>query len=565
MEELARLVKAYALRNAVKHGGRARAESVLSMIMSDRPEMRPNAKQILELAREVVPEINRMSPEEQRALLQQEFPELSEERKREERRAVQPLPGALEGRVTLRFAPNPDFYIHLGNARPAILCDEYAKMYRGKMILRFEDTDPRTKTPLKEAYDAIREDLKWLGVRWHEEYLQSSRLDIYYDVAREMLRRGCAYIDTCREEGKRLLSQGKYCPTREREPEWQLEQFDKMVEGAFGEGEALLRIKTDPAHPNPSIRDWAALRLIDVEKHPHPLVGSKYWVWPLYNFSVSVDDRLMGVTHVIRGREHEVNTEKQLYVYKCMGWDVPVFIHTGRLKLEGFILSKSKIRELLSKRKEEFLGPDDPRFGTIASLRRRGILPETIREVILSVGIKESDATVSWVNLSAANRVLLDKRADRIMAVVKPREMVYEGECVEAEIPYHPDVPDRKRRYRICSGDRIVVDERDLVLSEFRLMGAANVRVEGNRLVLVSKELEYALRRKLQVVQWAPLEGAVRAKIYVPQGLELKRLHAVAERALREYGPDSRLQLIRFGFVRVERAGESYDLIFTHE
>ncbi|MCX8195951.1 MAG: glutamate--tRNA ligase [Acidilobaceae archaeon] len=566
MSELRGLVKAYALKNAVKHGGKAKPESVLAMILGDHPHLRPHARQILELAREVAAEVNSMSQEEQKEALLREFPELAEEeKKREERRALQPLPKAEEGKVVLRFAPNPDFYIHLGNARPAILCDEYAKAYKGRMILRFEDTDPRTKTPIKEAYEAIREDLRWLGVVWHEEYVQSMRLEAYYSVAREMLRRGCAYIDLCKEEGKRMLAQGSYCPTRDKEPEWQLEHFDKMVEGHYREGEALLRIKTDPRHPNPSMRDWAAMRIIDTEKHPHPIVGSKYFVWPLYNFSVSVDDALMGVTHVIRGREHEVNTEKQLYVYKCMGWRPPVFIHTGRLKLEGFILSKSKIRELLSRRGSEFLGPDDPRFGTIASLRRRGILPETIRELILNVGIRENDATISWVNLAAANRALLDKRADRIMATLEPREVVYEGNCVDAEIPYHPDFPARKRRYKLCGGDRIFLNEGDLRLGEFRLMGAANVKVEGNKVVLVSRELEYALRKKLPVIQWVPAEGAVNVRVYVPQGLELRRLEGVAEMALREYGQDARLQLVRFGFVRVERAGESYELIFTHE
>jgi glutamyl-tRNA synthetase len=562
-----RAVLGYALRDAVKHGGRARVDSVMSMILGDRPELRAQARVIVEVVRRVVDEVNRMSLEEQRARLKAEFPELLEERvKVEGREVLQPLPGAIEGKVVVRFAPNPDFYIHLGNARPAILCSEYARMYRGKMVLRFEDTDPRTKTPLKEVYDAIRGDLRWLGVVWHEEYIQSLRLNIYYDIAREMLRRGCAYVDLCGDESKKLLSKGSYCPDRDRDPSWHLEQFDRMLEGAYSEGEAVVRVKTDPRHPNPSVRDWVALRVIDTTRHPHPIVGSKYIVWPTYNYAVSVDDHLMGVTHVIRGREHEVNTTKQLYVYKCMSWEPPVFVHIGRLKLEGFILSKSKIRELLAREPEKFLGYDDPRFGTIAALRRRGVLPEAIRELILSVGAKETDATISWANLASINRRLLDPIADRIMYVSNPEELVYEGGCVDAEIPYHPERPER-RTIRLCNGDVILVNREDVELKEVRLMGAVNVKFEGGKAVMTSRDLRYAKEKKLQIVQWVPKRDAVKLTIYKPEGLEMKKIEGYAENTLKAYKVDSKLQLIRFGFIRIDGIEEdgSYKAFLIHE
>lgn len=560
--DLEKLIRGYALKNAVKYGGKARADSIVSMILKDMPELRGQAKALVELTKRVVEQVNSMSPEEQREALAKEYPELMETKVSEaEKRTLQPLPGAKEGSVVLRFAPNPDFYIHLGNARPAILCDEYAKAYRGKMILRFEDTDPRTKTPMKEAYDAIKEDLKWLGVTWHEEYIQSLRLEIYYDIAKQMITRGCAYVDVCKEEGKRLLASGRYCESRDREPEWHLEHLDRMISGHYSEGDAILRIKTDPQHPNPSIRDWAALRIIDTDRYPHPITGSKYVVWPLYNFSVSVDDYLMGVTHVIRGKEHEVNTEKQLYVYKCMGWSYPVFIHTGRLKLEGFILSKSKIRELLSKNPGSFLGYDDPRFGTIASLRRRGVLPETIRSIILEVGIKESNATISWVNLASVNRAILDPRADRIMFVHEPKELSYDGKCIKAEIPFHPDRP-RKRSIELCSGDKIYLNASD-ASGELRLLGGANVKIEGDRAVYISDDLMYAKEKKLPIVQWVKASEAVELTVYVPEGLSLKKVRGLAEKTIEQYPVDSRLQLIRFGFVRIDRVTPR-EAIYTH-
>lgn len=331
-----RLALGYALRDAVKHGGKASVGSVMSMLLGDHPELRSKAREIVPLVRRAVEEVNSMSPDEQRTVLARDFPELAvfeEKPDAKDERSLPPLPGAVASRVKLRFAPNPDFVIHIGNARPAIINHEYAKMYSGSLVLRFEDTDPRTKTPLKEAYDLIKEDLRWLGVSWDEEYIQSLRMDVFYSAARTALERGCAYVDNCGEEGKKLLSQGRYCPTRDFSPEENLELFDLMLKGGFGEGEAVVRMKTDPAHPNPSLRDWVAFRIIDTEKHPHPLVGSRYVVWPTYNFAVSVDDHKMGITHVLRGKEHQLNTEKQMVVYRCMGWEPPVFIHFGRLKL----------------------------------------------------------------------------------------------------------------------------------------------------------------------------------------------------------------------------------------
>ena len=569
MEDLERLVKGYVLKNAVKHGGKAKVGSVVSMILGDHPELKPRARDIARIAAKLIEEVNKLGLEEQRRLLEEEYPELAKERARVEKGQVQrlpPLPGAREGQVVTRFAPNPDFVIHLGNARPAILSDEYAKMYKGKMILRFEDTDPRTKRPLPEAYTLIKEDLKWLGVVWHEEYIQSDRMEIYYDIARKMVEKGCAYIDTCGEKSRELLRRGRYCETRDYPVEWQLEQLEKMIKGEYNEGEAVLRVKTDPRHPNPSVRDWVAMRIIDTEKYPHPRVGSKYKAWPTYNFAVSVDDHLMGVTHVLRGKEHQVNTEKQLYVYKCMGWEPPHFIHFGRLKLEGFIMSKSYIRRLLEENPGKFLGYDDPRFGTIAGLRRRGILPEAIRELIITVGVKKGDATISWANLAAVNRKLLDPRADRIMFVWEPVELAVEMEdCREAKLPLHPDRPDRTRTLRACPGDVLLLNRGDAARGEVRLMGLGNFRIEGRRLILVNEALEYAREKRLPIVQWVPRDAAVPMIVLEPRGLDFEEYSGFAEPTLRNYGIDSRLQLVRFGFVRIDEAMKVYKAFYIHD
>ncbi|RLE99312.1 MAG: glutamate--tRNA ligase, partial [Thermoprotei archaeon] len=206
MEEVRRLALVYALQNAVRYGGRAMVKPVVSKLLGSRPELRSMAREVVKLVEEVVAEVNSMGLEKQRELLERLRPEaLEEERRDEERRGLPPLPRAEKGRVVTRFAPNPDFVLHLGSARPAIISYEYARMYGGRFILRFEDTDPKTKPPMPEAYEMIREDLKWLGLKWDEEHIQSLRMKVYYEHARRLIELGGAYVCTCSPERVREL------------------------------------------------------------------------------------------------------------------------------------------------------------------------------------------------------------------------------------------------------------------------------------------------------------------------------------------------------------------------
>ncbi|MGC9071120.1 MAG: glutamate--tRNA ligase [Acidilobus sp.] len=571
-EDLKDLLRRYALKNAILHEGHAQVNSVLAALLGERPGLRSRAKELASLARQIVEEVNSMGLERQRQELERLGETVEVQRHQEEARRLPPLPNAVEGLVVTRFAPNPDFVIHIGNARPAILSYEYARMYKGKMILRFEDTDPRTKTPLKEAYDMIKEDLRWLGIKWDEEHIQSLRIEVFYSMAREALSRGCAYVDLGGDESKRAIASAEEPPYRSKPPEWQLEQFDKMLSGTYGEGEAVVRFKTDLRHPNPSVRDWVAFRIIDTEKHPHPLTGSKYTVWPTYNFANSVDDHLMGVTHVLRGKEHQVNTDKQDYVYRCFGWREPTFIHFGRLRLEGFIMSKSYIKKVMLDKPGEFIGLDDPRFGTISGLRRRGVLPESIWDVIIEVGVKPADAKLSWANLAAADRKRLDPIVDRLMFVETAGDrglllQLVQPDCLTARLPLHPDRPVKVRELKACPGDRVYVQADDIKKGAVRLMGLGNYKVDLDKgsLAFTSASLEEARRGSLPIVQWVPEPSAVKIVVLEPKGLDLVRKEGVVEATITNYRKGSRLQFMRFGFVIIDRDSEPITAIFTHE
>ncbi|MEM0044912.1 MAG: glutamate--tRNA ligase family protein, partial [Desulfurococcaceae archaeon] len=328
LEKVRETAYKHALLNAIRHEGKADLKAVTSKVAAELPEVRKNMKAVIELVKSIVEEVNRLTLDEQLRIVKSNWPELLEEKVQEFKRELPPLPNAIEGKVVTRLAPNPDFSLHLGNARPALLNYWYAKMYKGKMILRFEDTDPRIKAPYPDTYESIKMDLKWLGISWDEEYVQSIRLPIFYEVAKELIKRGGAYVDLCDNKTFKVYrNQGKACPHRDKPVENQLNEFEKMLGGSYGEGEAVLRIKTDLHHVDISVRDWVAFRVIDTTKTPHPITGEKYIVWPTYNFAAAVDDHLMGVTHILRAKEHITNTVKQKYLYDHMGWKYPETIH----------------------------------------------------------------------------------------------------------------------------------------------------------------------------------------------------------------------------------------------
>ncbi len=579
-KEIRELALKYALQNAVFHDGRAELKAVVSKVIAEKPEVRGVIREIIPLIKEVIDEVNSMSIDEQKRILQEKYPELMVKKIVKEKKKLPPLPNVEKyGKVVTRFAPNPDFVLHLGNARPAVLSYEYARMYGGKFILRFDDTDPKIKKPMPEAYELIKEDLKWLGIKWDEEYIQSKRLELFYSYAEKLIKLGGAYVDTCSaDEFRQYRDSMRPCPHRGQSVEENLELWDKMLEGHFGEGEAVLRVKTDLKHPDPSVRDWVAFRIIDTSKNPHPIVGSKYIVWPTYNFASAIDDHVLGVTHILRAKEHMTNTVKQKFLYNYFGWKYPETIHFGRLKLKGFILSKSLIKSKIVR--GEFEGIDDPRLGTLAALRRRGFTAEAIKALMIDVGVKASEATISMENLAAINRKIVDPKTPRILFVEKPVKVIIEGvENFETTIPFHPDNKELGSRRIVLKGENGKVevfisqrDFRDLKPGNFlRLLELFNIEIlDVNEKSVLAKfagtSLSEARKREAPIIQWVPTHENVSVIVKKPVGDELVLIKGLAEEAIRKFRENTILQFYRFGFVRVDRVDNGkYVVYFAHE
>jgi glutamyl-tRNA synthetase len=564
--ELRKLIHKSALLNAVKHDGKAQTGPVVGKILGEKPEYRDNVKKISPLINKIIKEVNDLSLDEQKRIVEQNWPETLEKGKAEEKR-LPPLPNVGRyPRIITRYAPNPDCVLHLGSARAIVLCHEYAQMYRGTFILRFEDTDPKLKRPELEFYDLIRKDLAWLECKPNEEYVQSDRIPIYYEHAEKLLKDGNAYVCTCKSEDFRIkiLAQ-KACDCRDLPVEENLRRWKLMFNGGYKEGEAVVRVRTELDHPNPAVRDWPALRVLDTEKYPHPRVGNKYRVWPLYNLAAGVDDHLMGVTHIIRGKEHLTNEVRQTFMYKHFGWKYPEAIHYGRLKITGATLSKSKIVQGI--REGIYRSWDDPRLATFLALRRRGIRPDAVKKMIIDVGPKTSDVTLSWENLYAYNRKILDPTADRYFFVQDPIELTVRHipQNFDVKLDLHPDHPERGfREYLIQprgKEDSVIlwVSGKDVDFSKvdalIRLMELFNVRIEKANIysaeaVFVSEPYEDARKAKAQLIHWVPVGDDEPCKIVMPDATVAE---GVAESACRKLKPDDIVQFERFGFVRIDQ------------
>ena len=576
--ELRRFIRKLALLNAVKHDGKAQTGPVIGKLLGDKPELRSKAKEITRIVKEVVQEVNRLRLDEQKRVVEEKWAgALIKEKVKEEKR-LPPLPSVDKyTKVVTRFSPNPDCVLHLGSARAIVLCYEYTRMYKGKFILRFEDTDPRLKRSALEFYDSIREDLVWLGCKPNEEYTQSDRISIYYEYAERLLKDGKAYVCTCQpEQFREKVSVSKPCECRNMRPEEHLTRWQRMLNGDYKEGEAVVRVKTDLNHPNPAIRDWPALRVIDSKKYSHPRVGSKYHVWPLYNFACGVDDHLMGVTHIIRGKEHLTNMARQNYMYKHLGWQYPEAIHYGRLKITGASLSKSEI--IQGVREGLYKSWDDPRLATFAALRRRGITPEAIKKLMIDVGPKTSDVVLSWENLYAYNRKIIDPKANRYFFVHNPIQLTVRGisKRFTAKLPLHPDYPKkgfREHTIKPKGEDNSVdlwVSRNDVdtfkVEKIVRFMGLFNIKIEwadeySAEAYFIGELYEEARKTGAPLIHWIPIRADLPCQVVMPDATIAE---GIAESSCKRLKPNDIIQFERFGFVRIDQNNAELIAYYTH-
>lgn len=575
-EDARALARKYALQNAVRFGGKVDPKALSGKILGERADLRPRARDLMPILSQVAEEISALSPEAQRRELEALDPGLLEKKVVEQRTGLRRLPNDEVPQIVMRFAPNPNGPATLGHSRGMVLHAEYQKLYRGlgkpiKMILRYDDTDPATKRPVLEAYDSLLEDFRWLGGSPDLVLYASDRIPVYYEHARQVISKGHAYVCRCSQETfKALKDAGEPCPHRAQTPDVNLAEWQKMLDGAYKPGEAVLRIATDIHDPDPALRDWVAFRILD---EAHPRVGAQYRVWPLLDFESAIEDRLQGVTHIMRGKDLIDSERKQTFVYDYMGWKYPTTVHWGRVKIHEFgKVSKSLLSEGI--RTGKFRGWDDVRLPTLAAMRRRGIRAEAIRNFWVLLGLTEKDVAASMENVEAENRKLVEPEANRYFFVADPQPL----ELVDlppggltGHAPLHPEHPERGKRAVRLAGPaaRMLLDKEDhdaLRKDEvLRLKDLGNVRYLGQgRAAYAGNDLG-VLKQGARIVQWVSASAgeAVPVAVHMPDE-EGTTVRGVAEQAcVRDVGRV--VQFERFGFVRLESGTkEGLSAAFTH-
>ena len=540
----------YALQNAVLHGGKAESKAVLGKLLAEDPSLRPRARELAAEVERAVAEVNGLDADTQRARLHALAPELLERTKAETGpKELPPLPDAVDGQVVCRLAPYPSGPLHIGNARAFVLNDAYVKRYHGRLLLVFDDTIGSEEKPLlPEAFDQVKEGLDWAGVEYHEILYKSDRIPIHYEWAEKLLETGSAYACTC-DAGtlRKNREAGKACLHRSQDADETIAIWEAMLAGEYEEGEAVLRLRTDMQDPNPAFRDRVLFRVANRE---HPRVGTKYHVWPMLEFSWAIDDHLLHVTHVIRGKDLVIEDEMETRLWDVLGIQPrPRFVHFGILRFKDLELSKSRYRREIEAGR--LTGIDDPRTWSLQSLRRRGIRPAALRDFVLSFGLSQADIEVAAETLYAENRKLIDKDANRYFFVPEPVTVEVEGlPAVESvKVPLHPDFPGRGVRV-VPVGPKLHVAREDFERfrgQEVRLKDFCNV-VLDHRARFLSLE-----NRDIPKVQWVG-HGGLQTKLVMPTGFES---HGLAEPTVSSLHVDDVIQFERIGFVRIDHVSRA--------
>ena len=573
-----------ALLNAVQHGGRTMAKVVLARLLASRPDLRPHAA---DLASSIIPpiveEVNAMDPDRQRSELEERYPgalaaaaqaqtgaggSSSSAADPSRGTALPGLEGAEQGRVVTRFPPEPNGYPHIGHAKAAIINEEYARMYGGRMLLRMDDTNPESER--LEYYAAIKVGLEWLGVEYDSIKNTSDDIEMIAVKGQELVDAGDAYVCTCKRDrvarNRRDMSECK-CRSKGGQAELWERMFTK-----FKPGEAAVRLRGDMSSANTVMRDPVLFRIIEAR---HPLVGTKYRVWPSYDMAVAVEDSADGVTHAFRTKEYELRNELYADILGRLGMRAPRMIEFSRLELKGMPVSKRIIRPLIEGGKVSWY--DDPRLPTIEALKRRGISPDAVRRFVLSLGLTKADTTAPFEALEAFNRRAVDGSSVRLFMVSRPAELDVSGWTGGPAVPVrnHPSDGSMGTRDVPTGGGSVYVQESDVDRIRqggvIRLMGLGNVRVGSPEAGAAAAPAAAALsgsydgddmRDGVPRVQWVARDSAHELRIIVPHEMfpdgerfdenSLEEVRALAEPHYADVEDGSLVQFVRFGYCRKE-------------
>jgi glutaminyl-tRNA synthetase len=345
------------------------------------------------------------------------------------------------GRIWTRFPPEPNGYLHIGHAKAICLDFGLADEFGGGTNLRFDDTNPEKEET--EYVESIQEDVRWLGFQWENLLYASDYFDQLYQWAVQLIKKGKAYVDDLTADQIRqyrgtLTEPGKESPHRNRSMEENLNLFERMKSGEFPDGSRCLRAKIDMSSPNLNMRDPVMYRIL---RKPHHRTGEKWCIYPLYDYAHGQSDSLEKITHSMCTLEFEDHRPLYNWYIRELGIFPSQQLEFDRLNLSYTLLSKRKLLQLV--REGRVRGWDDPRMPTLSGIRRRGYTPEAVRTFVANIGVSKTQGTIELAMLEHFVRDDLNKRALRVMAVLKPLKVVIdnypEGQTEEMDAVNNPE------------------------------------------------------------------------------------------------------------------------------
>ena len=568
LKKIKESVRIFALQNAIQFNGKANPKAVIGKVITTLKKDGFTPEDIIPVVNEVVRNINKLELDVQISELKKLAPEMLIKEKKERDFSLPKLPNAEEGKVVTRFPPEPNGYLHIGHAKAAIVDSEYARMYNGKFILRFDDTNPENAHEM--FYSAQKKDLDWLGISWDVEYNTSDNLEQHYKLAEKLIEQGNAYVCDCDSKDIRNNRfHGKECECRSCSCQSSMDLWKEMHSSLEN---AILRLRGDICCVNTAMRDPTLFRIIEAE---HPVQGDKYRVWPTYDFAGAVEDSTSGVTHSFRTKEYELRDEVYFRLLELLNLRKPCLLEFARLSIEGMPVSKRKIKPLIDKGLVS--GFDDIRLPTLQGLNKRGIKPDAIKKFVFSQGISKVESTVDFGILESENRKMIDNDIKRYFFVNNPIKLIVDNAPEFSKtISYHPNNKSLGGR-TIKTNNVFYVPNFDMkrlkIGDIFRLKDLFNVKIlkkdnqikgefAGERLIADSAKIQWTTNNFLKTHVFIPHPLFIKDKF---NEKSLEKVEGYSEESASKLKQGEIIQFERFGFVKIENINDELICNFTHK
>jgi len=534
-----------ALQNAVKFEGKANMGAVIGGILGQNPELKAKVKEVSKDVKEIVNEVNKLSLNEQKERLAKLG--VVEEKKEKKQKGLPELPNTENGVIT-RMPPEPSKYPHIGHALSFLINYLYAKKYKGKCVLRLDDTNPVKAK--KEYYDAVYDALLWLRIKADKTIIASKEMETFYEYAEKLIEKERAYVCFCDKDTISMQrTKAMICSHRTQNVRQNMELWKEMLNGKYKAGEVVLRLVGEIDATNAVMRDPIIFRIIEGE---HPLTKDKYKVWPMYDFETVVAEEISGVTHILRSNEFgSMRIELQDYMKDLLGFKKQDVKQYGRFKIVGAVTQGRVVREMIEK--GEVDGWDDPRLVTIQALKRRGILPEALYELAVEAGLSSTETNIDTTVLAAINRKLLDPIVKRYFFVDEPKKIRVVHPLKTVDVPLHPEKDMGVKK--VSLGDEFYVSDEILNGRVYRFMHMFNFEDKK----FISEEYDPSLKAK--IIHAVPVEGAIDVQVLMSDGSVVK---GKGEKALSSLKEGEVVQFERRFFCRLDDK-EKMLFVYTHD